>query len=640
MSVTSSRQTSSSGNLHLQSGSPRRVRGRRGGIGIKSIVAVCLAAAAGWVAYAGWGKTVSPDAYRGVITTPVHRGDLLITIVDDGNLESAKNLDIKCQVPGSLTILEIVPDGGHVQKGDVLVRLDSSLLEDAILAQQIVQARAEAARISAEKSFAAAKIAVDEYREGTFIQTLEQLQAAKTVAKQNLASAENLLFYSKKMHRNGYVGALEVESKEFAVEQARLNLGVAELKEDVLEKYTRAKMLEDLTSKRDSAEAMMKSQQAAEQQETTKLRRLEDNMDKCIIRAPQDGMVVYANDMTGGGGRRGGSGGGGGGGGGMDGLKVELGAQVRQFQSLMRMPDLKHMQVKTLVHESKVDQLRRGQRARIEVLDREFQGEVISIANQPESAQRYSNNVKEYATIIAIDGEPAGLKPGMTADLEILVEEKKDVLTVPVQCVVESRKKRQAWVKTPTGVEVRELVLGGTDDISVEVVDGLKEGELVLLNPRAVIGSSDDAEPEEDEAEEAKSYAKPSSPPNAPAESNAGGRRGGDDSMRGGQSEGQSAGGRPGGPPRQEGAGQERAGGGRRGGGRLNFKQLDKNGDGKVSLDEMPEDRRERFGRMDANGDGFIDQDEQKAIEERMQQWRQQQGEQQGNWGGGPPGGQ
>ncbi|HEV3342848.1 MAG TPA: HlyD family efflux transporter periplasmic adaptor subunit [Pirellulales bacterium] len=630
MSVTSTARSLSS--RGAKSDSPRRPRGRRGGVGLKAIVAVCLAGA-GWVTYGGFNATTPTDAYRGALTAPVHRGNLLITVIEDGNLESSKNLEIKCQVPGALTILEIVTDGSEVHQGDLLVRLDSSLLEDAILSQEIVQGKAEAAKISAEKSFAAASIAVDEYREGTFVQQLEELQVAATVAKQNVASMENLLFYSKKMHRSGYVTQLDVESKEFAVEQARLNLGVAELKKDVLEKFTRAKMLEDLTSKRDSAQALMKSQQATEQQESNKLRRLAENLDKCIIRAPQDGMVVYANDMTGG--RRGST---------QEAPKVELGAQVRQYQSLLRIPDLKHIRVKTLVHESKVDQLRVGQRAQIKVLDREFQGEVISIANQPEAANRMSNGVKEYATVVAIDGEPVGLKPGMTADVEILVEEKQDVLAVPLQCVVETRKKRRAWVKTPVGVEMRELLLGATDDVSVEVLDGLKEGELVLLNPMAVIGAAETAEQEEEES----AAAQPSGPRDAAASSPGGspdGNRGPRQDRDGAGTRPEGAGrtdtagaGRPDGAwgaSREAGAGPERRGppgGGRR---RLNFKELDKNGDGKVSLDEMPEDRRERFGRMDANGDGFIDQGEQKAIEERMRQAQEQ-----GGWGGGPPGGQ
>ncbi|HJT31242.1 MAG TPA: hypothetical protein VJ783_04275, partial [Pirellulales bacterium] len=89
-------------------------------------------------------------------------------------------------------------------------------------------------------------------------------------------------------------------------------------------------------------------------------------------------------------------------------------------------------------------------------------------------------------------------------------------------------------------------------------------------------------------------------------------------------------GGGPGGGGGQRGGGGQGGGGGRR---RLDFKQLDKDGDGKVSLEEMPEDRRERFGRMDTNGDGFIDQDEQKAMAERMRQFQQQ-----GGWNGGAAG--
>lgn len=629
----------------------RRAGSRRGPVAVKWLVAFCLLGVSAWVAY-GFVPISSVDLYRGVLTVPVKRGDLLITVVEDGNLESAKNLDLKCQVPGSQTILEIVTDGSHVKQGDLLVRLDSSMLEDAILSQQIVQARSEAAKITAEKTFAAAKISVEEYREGTFVQAVEQLQATITMAKQNMSSAENMLFHSKRMYSFGYVSELDVESKEFALEQARLNLGVAELKKDVLQKFTRAKMLEDLISKRDSAEALMKSQQAAAQQESSKLKRLEDNLDKCVIRAPYDGMVVYANDMSGG--RRGRD---------QGGPKIELGAQVRQFQAILRMPDIKHMQVKVLVHETKVDQLRRGQRARIVVQDRDFQGEVVSIANQPEAASRQSENVKEYATIVAMDGEPEGLKPGMTADLEILVEQKKGVLAVPVQCVVDTRRKHRAWVKMSTGIEPRELVLGATDDISVEIVDGLKEGEQVLLNPRAVMGPEETVEPAD--AEKTLEQAKPdkAKPEKATPEKGEAGQRSGPPGERradgGGpagdqraqrgdnqsgsagdrqngagprdatapdESAGEARGGRPGG-------GQGRPGGGRR---RLNFKELDKNGDGKVSIDEMPEDRRERFGRMDANGDGFIDQEEQKAMEDRMRQAQQQ-----GGWGGGaPPGAQ
>jgi hypothetical protein len=157
------------------------------------------------------------------------------------------------------------------------------------------------------------------------------------------------------------------------------------------------------------------------------------------------------------------------------------------------------MQVKALVHETKVDQLRLGMRASIKIQDQVFRGEITSISNQPEANTWFQGNVKEYATLIKIDGEPEGLKPGMTAQLDILVSQKKDVLQVPVQCVVERANKFYAYVKNGQGIEPRNLVLGGTNDTVMEVVDGLKEGELVLLNPRADVPNAADQAVEPDD---------------------------------------------------------------------------------------------------------------------------------------------
>ena len=614
-------------------GRPRR-RGHAGWLKwLVAFLAVLSLGAAGRVGYEWYGSAASLDLYRDALTMPAKRGDLLILIAEEGNIESARNLEIKCQVPGPLTILEIVPDGSLVHKDDVLVRLDGSYLEDMLLAQEVLKSKAEAAKIAAERTFKAAQIAVEEYRQGTFVQEMKQLEADITVARQNQSTAENQLVYSEKMYRSGYVTRLDVESKQFAVEQARLTRAVNERKKYVLEKFTSAKLLQDLTSQRDAAEALMNSAVGTYQHEVNKLERYAGQLEKCTIRAQQDGMVVYAND--GGGGRRGGQ----------QEPKIDQGAQVNQFQSILRLPDLRQMQVKTLVHESKVDELRLGMRARVRIRDREFQGEIKSIANQPEAASRWSNNVKEYATIIKLDGEPEGVKPGMSAAVEILVGMRPNVIMVPVQCVAEIGGKPRAWVKTARGIEERELALGRTDDTFVEVIDGVKEGEAVLLNTTSHVAllpqASGPVEPAKVDTDERFG----SSPGRAGGPAGAG-EGGGPPTARSGRGDG-GGGGPPGGDPRggdQRGgdrggyAGGGPPGGGQRGGGqrgggrrRINFKELDKDGDGKVSLEEMPEDRRERFGRMDANGDGFIDQDEQQAMAERMRQYQQQ-----GGLNGGP----
>ena len=143
------------------------------------------------------------------------------------------------------------------------------------------------------------------------------------------------------------------------------------------------------------------------------------------------------------------------------------------------------MQVRALVHENKVDALRPGMPAAIKIQDREFPGEVATIANQPEPSGFWQGFVKEYAVIVRIVGEPEQLKPGKTAELRIRVDERPQVLMIPVQCVVQQGTCSYAWVKRPEGVQRRDLLLGSKNDTSIEIVDGLKEGERVLLTPRA-----------------------------------------------------------------------------------------------------------------------------------------------------------
>jgi HlyD family secretion protein len=586
-----------------------------------------------------YGGEYAGDA-SGVMSTPVKKGDLLITVTEDGNVESADNLEVKCMVPGPITILEIVPDGSHVKKGDLLVRLDSSSIEDAVLTQEIAVAKAEAAKIASEKDFSAAKIAVDEYQQGTLRKEVRQAEADIIVAKQDLATAENQLHYSRSMHRKGYVTQLDVQSKEFAVEQAKLRVEVSELVKEVLEKFTRAKVLEELISKRDSAEALMNSDIAAFTKETKQLKRLQGQLEDCTIRATQDGMLVYANDRTNPF---------------QQGPKVDLGAQVNQFQAIVRLPDLKKMQVRTLVHETKVDQLRVGMRARIKIQDRDFQGEITSISNQPEASNWFQGNVKEYATLIKIDGQPEDLKPGMTAQIEILVAQKKGVLQVPVQCVVERGSKFHAFVKGHRGIEVRELVLGATNDTVLEVVDGLKEGELVLLNPRADVPDSTDHVSVPDDVDIGTRYGTSAAQADAvkPATAESAGGPGAatpgvqktdaaGSSQPGAPAGGQPAGGQPaggqpaGGQPAGGGAGGASAGASGAaapGGFKLpTFKELDKDGDGKLSREENPSPW---FDQVDTNSDGSIDRKEFNTAMERAKKMMA------GQMGGGaPPGGQ
>jgi len=443
---------------------------------------VAILSGAGW--WAVWyARSRGPGVNRNMKTAQVRLGDLAVTVSEEGNLESAVNIDIKCEVAGGTAILSIVEDGQQVKKGDKLVELDSSALEEQINQQRITYEKARAAVIQAEKDFAAAKIAVDEYLEGTFVKDAQALASQITVAEENLRSAQNALDHSERMFRKGYISALDLESQKFSVERAQLELDSARTAEQVLVKFTKEKVLQELESKRDSAEARVKSEQASYELEESRLQRLETQLTKCVIQAPADGMVVFANERD------------------HHGMsqqpQIEEGAMVRERQTILQLPDLAQMQVRVNVHESKVEALERALDlaeetgvslpARIEILGRQLPGRLASIANQPAPSDFRTGNVKQYATIVAIDGTPEGLRPGMTAKCEVVVQKLTDVLMIPVTAVVEQRNEYLCWVSTKDGVERRLLTLGTRNEQVVEVKDGVRQGELVVVNPRAVI---------------------------------------------------------------------------------------------------------------------------------------------------------
>lgn len=563
---------------------PSSKTGRR--IGLVLIGLLVLAALAGLVAvalpqinsFSGSGDPL------GAITHVVKRSTLRISVTEDGNIESAENVDVKCRVKKGSTILWIIQDGSHVKKGEKIIELDPAPIDDLLTQQQITVANARAAFLQAEQQYQAADIAVEEYEKGTYVQQRKDLEAAVEIAKQNLNSAEDLLTYTELLYRKGFASDLDLQAKRAGARTAQLNLESAQTALEVLDKYTRRKTLTELTSTRDQASAQKDAAKATLDLEEGRLKELQQQLKNCTINAPQGGMVVYANEEN----RRGPE------------IQIEEGAQVREQQTIVRIPDLSRMQVKVNVHESKVEMIKPGMPATVRIQDRIFKGVVEAVANQPEPSSWFSANIKEYATIVKIDGGADGLKPGMTAEVEIRVAELPDVLTVPVQAVVEQRGAFYSWVETSGEPQRRKVVLGQTNDKLIEIKDGLLEGDEVLLNPRALLkeareeGPAAEAEGTHDQqGEQGGNQAGPSASDEAP-------------SGPGHRPDGSSVG-PPGNERSKTGRSRKSATGS---GGRPNpaqiLKQLDKDGDGKLSRDEAPSRMRDNFDQIDADKDGFI----------------------------------
>ncbi len=180
-------------------------------------------------------------------------------------------------------------------------------------------------------------------------------------------------------------------------------------------------------------------------------------------------MVVYSRD------RRGGP-------------EIAEGVTVRERQSILTLPDLSLMQVKTQVHEAVLDQVRAGMPATVKVNGfpgKTFNAVVDSVAVVPSSTGGWmsSSSVKTYETIVKILGEVESLKPGMTAVVNIHVDQISDILAVPVHAVVQVDREIWCYVEAAGGVERRDVVIGRSNEKFVHIREGLSAGDRVVLNP-------------------------------------------------------------------------------------------------------------------------------------------------------------
>ena len=396
-----------------------------------------------------------------------------LEIVEPGEVESAENVEIKSKVKsrgsGGVSILEIIPEGTLVKKGDFLLRLDDAGLQKELLRQRISVHQANANLVKAQADVEAAKLALQEYLSGTFRQNEEQLESAEFVAKENFRRAEEYLAYSQKLAAKGYVSEAQLEADQFAVEKAAKELDLAQTRLEVLRTHTQKAKVNDLNASILTTEARLESARNSYELELTQEREIEDQIVNCTILSPADGEVTYANVNN-------------------KGVVIAEGEEVRENQIIIRLPDSSRLLVQAKINESRVEQVKTGMKCRITIdaiRDVELEGSVQSVSDYPWPAfDRYRAHIKEYGTKIIINDAPKGLRTGMTAKVTILSELIEDALQIPLPAVF--RKKGQAYCLVAgeeEELELREIELGPNNMSHAVVRSGLQEGESVVINP-------------------------------------------------------------------------------------------------------------------------------------------------------------
>ncbi len=435
----------------------------------------------------------------------VEERDFDLLVVASGELESTRQVEIKSQVQGETSIVYLVEEGTQVNKGDLLVKLaDDDLRErieqetlsveearmEKIAAEQALAigiSEAQSAQDAAELKLELAKLALEKWRLGEVVQKRNELELALEQAQRKLKRAREDVELGRQLYADDFISRAELDDDELALVEAEAALRTAELNKEVYEKYTYpqeekqylsdveqaaaelertlAKNESDLAQRRADLESRTRRLRIREE----RLAELERQYAATEIRAPQDGLVVYSTSV--GRSRR-------------DQI-IQQGTTIRFNETILLLPDTRHMAASLRVHEAMIPLVRVGQTVSVTVdarRGRPIEGTVTQVAVMAEDGGWWNPQLREYKVRVDLPAQEAEeLKPAMRCVGHIMLGRVENALAVPVQAVHTERNNRYCYVPAPGGGVRRVPVkIGRASETFVEITDGLKAGDRVL----------------------------------------------------------------------------------------------------------------------------------------------------------------
>ncbi|MEO8027690.1 MAG: HlyD family efflux transporter periplasmic adaptor subunit [Bryobacteraceae bacterium] len=396
-----------------------------------------IAGAAGYWAYSTNAAKQQAAPVAGIRTAKAVAGPLIQTTRIAGTSSARKFANVTAPTmrgregSGQMNILFIAKSGTLVKKGDKLLEIDAQSMQDHVddLADTIRQAASDVQRRQAEQMV-----------------EWEALQQTLRVSKANLEKA------------NWDYKAQEVRSD---VERELLKLSV----DEASARYKQ--QLNDVASRKASQEAEIKILKITEERHTRHRNRHVIDVSRFKIFAPMDGLVVMQTTFRGG-----------------EFTQVQQGDNLNPGQSVMRVVDLRSMQVEASINQSQTSLLRIGQPVTVG-LDAfpgvQLKGKLYSIGALAVGGWRQQYFIRNVPVSISIEEYNPKVIPDLSAFGDVEIGRDKDGVQIPQSAVVTEEGKSFVMLKTGNGFEKRAVTLGEHNATSVLVESGLSAGDEVRL---------------------------------------------------------------------------------------------------------------------------------------------------------------
>ncbi|QHT70283.1 HlyD family efflux transporter periplasmic adaptor subunit [Rhodocytophaga rosea] len=369
------------------------------------------------------------------LIVPVKKGEFEVVVTASGELE-AKN-SVRITGPSSLQAVQIwqvkisdlVAEGTTVKKGDYIALLD----------------RTEIGNKMKDRETELQKI------ESQFVQTQLDTTLTLRAARDELT---NLAFAVKEkeivLEQSKFEPPATIRQAEIDVEKAKRSLQQAK---------------ENYRIKKNQAVAKMQEVGANLSQNQTKLKQIQDIAKEFTITAPEAGMVIYQREWNG--------------------RKKTVGSNIEPWDpTVATLPDLSVMISKTYVNEVDIRKIKKDQIVRIGLdafPEKKMTGKVVSVANVGE--QRPNSEAKVFEVSIQVNESDTTLRPAMTTSNNIVANQLKDVLYVPLEALhAQGDSLTFVYKKEGAGLIKQQVKIGQTNDNEAVIMEGLQESDQVYLS--------------------------------------------------------------------------------------------------------------------------------------------------------------
>ncbi len=365
------------------------------------------------------------------IKATVKKGEFKVKVTATGELQAKRSEKVRgpqgmrtAQI-WQTNITDMIPEGTLVKAGDYVATLDKTELDtkmkDAMAEIEKIETQLEQAKIDT---------------------TIELRGIRDELINLKFAKQEKLL----------YVEQSKFEAKS-VIQQAEIDLQRTERDYNQL--------LAKFSLSQTKAEAKISEINASLRQQQLKLKTLADLAAGFLVKAPKDGMLIYARNWDG---------------------KVGPGSQIRAWDPVVaELPDLSDMVSKTFVNEVDISRVQKGQDVKISVdafPDNSYTGQVIKVANIGEQLRNYDSKV--FEVVVQVNEIDSILRPAMTTGNEILTNIYNDVLFIPIEAIYNDSL-TFVFKNEKGNISKQEVITGSSNEDEIIVEHGLNEGDEILL---------------------------------------------------------------------------------------------------------------------------------------------------------------